>query len=60
MKTDDWFIRHRDIIIIPYDCPKCRNHNVLCSDWMCGQYVFLSLYCQNCGFFWRETIDFDI
>lgn len=49
-----------DTIIYPDECPKCRCQKVLHSDWVCGQYVFLSLYCQECGYFWRETIDFDI
>ena len=47
-------------IIYPDECPKCRKHNVLHSDWSHGQYLHLSLYCQECGYFWRETIDFDI
>jgi hypothetical protein len=47
-------------IVYPDECPKCRCHNILCSEWKDGQYLFLSLYCQECNFFWRETIDLDI
>ena len=47
-------------IVYPEECPKCRKHNVMHSDWSKGQYLHLSLYCQECGYFCREIIDFDI
>lgn len=60
MKTCECMDVEMGEIVYPSECPKCRKHNVLHSDWSHGQYLYLSLYCQECGYFWRETIDFDI
>jgi hypothetical protein len=47
-------------IVVPGECPKCRNKNVLCSDWIDGYLVYLRINCQNCHFVWRETVDLTI
>lgn len=60
MKTYERMDVETEEIVYPEECPKCRCHKVLHSDWSNGQYLYLSLYCQECGYFWRETIDFDI
>lgn len=47
-------------IVIPDQCPKCHSKNVLCSDWKDNYLIYLRITCQDCHFFWRETVDLTI
>lgn len=47
-------------IVYPDECPKCRCGNVLYSDWRDAYLIWISVYCQKCGYFWREVIDLTI
>jgi hypothetical protein len=47
-------------IVVPDECPKCRSHNVLVSDWKDSYLIYLRITCQDCHFAWRETVDLTI
>jgi predicted RNA-binding Zn-ribbon protein involved in translation (DUF1610 family) len=55
----------RDIIIItkavenkylknPHFCPKCKGSSVVADNWD-GESQSQSIYCDDCGFNWREV-----
>lgn len=50
--------RHENIeeIVYPTKCPKCLSDNVLCSDWMDSEYIWIRITCQDCHYFWREKV----
>ena len=47
-------------IVFPNECCKCRSGNVLVSDFIDGQIIWLTIYCQDSHNKWREKIDLSI
>lgn len=40
----------------PHFCPKC-NHNKIVADGFDGEAQFQTVYCDGCGFVWREIFE---